>query len=712
MVFSARPVARHKVALQRLGPPQQVKVAFCKLAPWCAAAALFLSALPAARAVETLGGGTVFNPAQGPAPSFGLGGTNMVLVKNWHFGTKGTVKNYADMNDNFFYHDQFGTINNGGKYGSNTVSPDAANAIGGQPIEGINSPPVRKFTTDSLMTFLTPLDKVKDVQVRNHNAGNGSFMAKWRLPKGGSLLGRDIVWETRVRMATPPYFWFALWTAGNKWKWDGQAQGAEQDLMESFGYDNGNNNTNYDGRFWHSNAVASPSKDDWNFWDWGGTMADKGIKTYDATQYHIWTWVYKKDNTYAMYVDGIRVQGGKDYYWTFGNTAKDEPIDMDFLFDAGWGHNQIGSVNKELPASAFNGKFYEWNYSRVYLSTNGDTPQNGPHILPGTVKAADYNLGGQDVAFNKTAVGSQWYKYTVQVTSGGNYQFSFRGMAPTASTFHLEDETGAPITEVVKVPPSSTETKSVTVRMLAPSPLSGGTHILKWVRDSGDFKLGSIVVTRAAGASATFVKTDEKTQGGWKGVYGADGYIIAADATKPPAYGTVTRTSWEVRWNGNGLTSDVRALQKQDGGANDRIAGQWGSNNGSYDIDCNLTDGATHQVALYGLDWDMNGRSQDIRVLDAASGAVLDTQELNAYTNGKYLVWNIRGHVIFRVSITSHWTNPALSGIFFDPAPKSARPNKEVSPLTSASAKPASQGTGKVSKTAATTRLSQPKSGL
>ena len=173
---------------------------------------------------ETIGGGTVTDPAVGPPPSFGLGGPGMVLVKNWRFGAQGTVKNYADMSANFYYHDQFGTINNGGKYGSNTVSPDAANAVGGQPIEGVNSPPVRQFTADSLKTFLTPLDKVTQVQVRNHNTGNGSFMAKWRLPHGGSLLGRDIVWETRVRYVTPPYFWFALWTAGNKWKWDGQAR--------------------------------------------------------------------------------------------------------------------------------------------------------------------------------------------------------------------------------------------------------------------------------------------------------------------------------------------------------------------------------------------------------------------------------------------------------------------------------------------------------
>lgn len=318
---------------------------------------------------ETLGGGTVTDPAVGPAPSFGIGGPNMVLVKNWHFGTDGTIKNYADMSANFFYHDQFNTYNNGGgNYGANTVAPDKADAINDQPIEGVDSPPVRQFTGDSLKTFITPLDGATTLKPKLHNAGCGSFMAKWSLPHGGSLLGQDIVWETRVRYVTPPYFWFAIWTAGNKWSGTGGSQGAEQDIIESFGYDNGNNNTNYDGRFWHSNAVATPTKDTLDYGDWNKTMTAQGIKSYDASQYHIWTWLYKKDNTYAMYVDGVKVQSGSDYYWTFGNKAADEPINVDFLYDGSWGHTQIDSVDKPLPASAFVGKYYEWNYSRVYLS--------------------------------------------------------------------------------------------------------------------------------------------------------------------------------------------------------------------------------------------------------------------------------------------------------------------------------------------------------
>jgi len=317
---------------------------------------------------ETVGGGTVGSPAVGPPPSFGIGGPGMVLVKNWHFGKNGTIKNYADMNANFFYHDQFGTIANGTNYGAVMVAPDTANALTKQPIEGVACPPVRQFTDDSLITLLQPLNGATTVSPTQHNVGCGSFMAKWKLPNGGSLLGQDIVWETRVRYVTPPYFWFALWTAGNKWN-----RGAEHDLVESFGYDNGGGYTNYDGRYWHSNSVGA--RDTVNYGSWGRAMAAQGIRSYDASKYHIWTWVYKKDNSYAMYVDGVLVQSGTDYHWTLGNKADGEPIDMVFLFDGGGGHTKGASVNHSLPASALAGKYYEWNYSRVYLRGDASKKQ-------------------------------------------------------------------------------------------------------------------------------------------------------------------------------------------------------------------------------------------------------------------------------------------------------------------------------------------------
>lgn len=328
-------------------------------------------------AQETIGGGTISNPAIGPAPSFGLGGSGAVLVKNWNFGANGTIRNYSDLNNHFFYRDQFGTINNGGNYGANIVAPDAAHALPNQPVENVDCPPVRSFAADSMFTYLKPLYNAgATVQPTQHDVGCGSFMANWTLPAGGSLLGMDIVWETRVRYVTPPYFWFALWTAGNIW-----LRGAEHDLVESFGYDNGGGPqfTNFDGRYWHSGSVTG--SDVVSYSNWSSGMANSGITNFDATQWHVWTWVYRADNTYGMYVDGILVQhGSAPYSWTVGAIPGGRPINMSFLFDAGWGHTQIPSVNVEMPASNLNGTFYEWDYSRVYL------------VPPTTVPPAPANL--------------------------------------------------------------------------------------------------------------------------------------------------------------------------------------------------------------------------------------------------------------------------------------------------------------------------------
>jgi hypothetical protein len=80
----------------------------------------------------------------------------------------------------------------------------------------------------------------------------------------------------------------------------------------------------------------------------------------------VWQWLYRKDDTFSIYVDGHEVQRGT-IYWTLGSGQGGTPIDMDFIFDATWGHTQVASVNHPLPASAFDGTSYEWDYSRVYL---------------------------------------------------------------------------------------------------------------------------------------------------------------------------------------------------------------------------------------------------------------------------------------------------------------------------------------------------------
>ncbi len=171
--------------------------------------------------------------------------------------------------------------------------------------------------------------------------------------------------------------------------------------------------------------------------------------------------------------------------------------------------------------------------------------------------------------------------------------------------------------------------------------------------------VGVTVTQPTHGNTGQFVKTDTTTQGTWRGAYGADGYAIAADSASYPSYATVNVSNQTATWVSS--TADVRALQN--GAATGRLASAWYTFS-SFTIDVNLTDGNSHQVALYALDWDSTTRTQTITVQDAQTLAVLDTRTVSGFNGGAYLVWNLTGHVTFTVTNTGP-TNAVISGIFF-----------------------------------------------
>jgi hypothetical protein len=71
-----------------------------------------------------------------------------------------------------------------------------------------------------------------------------------------------------------------------------------------------------------------------------------------------------------------------------------------------------------------------------------------------------------------------------------------------------------------------------------------------------------------------------------------------------------------------------------------------------------------HQVALYLLDWDTTARSERVDILDAGTGTLLDSQTASAFHGGKYLVWNLSGHVQIKITRLAG-ANAVLSGLFF-----------------------------------------------
>jgi hypothetical protein len=165
-------------------------------------------------------------------------------------------------------------------------------------------------------------------------------------------------------------------------------------------------------------------------------------------------------------------------------------------------------------------------------------------------------------------------------------------------------------------------------------------------------------------ATAAFLATDTTSAGNWHGVYGADGYDIAADTSasnpKVPSYATLEITGASTyTWSSS--TTDSRALQNA---ANTgRIESAWYSSS-SLSFNLDLTDGKTHKVSLYAADYDHKGRSEQVQIIDATTGTVLSTQTLNSFQGGEYLSWDISGNVVIKVTNLGP-ANAVVSGLFF-----------------------------------------------
>jgi hypothetical protein len=164
--------------------------------------------------------------------------------------------------------------------------------------------------------------------------------------------------------------------------------------------------------------------------------------------------------------------------------------------------------------------------------------------------------------------------------------------------------------------------------------------------------------------AARLVRNDHYTKGNWKSLYGAEGALVVGETPVNPAYATVTVSGkTDVIWTNS--TTDVRALQKLNG--TDRVAAGWFTTN-SIVVDVNFTDGLTHQVALYAVDWENLNRGIVVDVLDGNNNRILKTEDLYNYNLGKYFVWEVKGHVKFRVRRYGASPSVTLSGLFFGPA--------------------------------------------
>ena len=170
--------------------------------------------------------------------------------------------------------------------------------------------------------------------------------------------------------------------------------------------------------------------------------------------------------------------------------------------------------------------------------------------------------------------------------------------------------------------------------------------------------------TPASAGSANFVNLDTTTSGAWGTMYGSDAQDIIGDALNNPTYGAIATDGVSYVWAA--ATSDPRALTELSPLGPGNIASAIYGDAVVVDLWC--TDNNPHQVAIYALDWDLSGRSEQADLLDGATGAVLDTEQLSSFGGGTYAVWSISGHVKLRVTSLSG-TNAVVMAVFSSEAP-------------------------------------------
>ena len=170
---------------------------------------------------------------------------------------------------------------------------------------------------------------------------------------------------------------------------------------------------------------------------------------------------------------------------------------------------------------------------------SGDAPFGGaPAAVPGTVQAANYDTGGQGVAYNVTAANGtansyrsdgvdleatadtsdtgpagggydlgwtgagQWFTYTVEVATAGTYTVSFRVAAPAAvaDALHIDNSSGINLTGSVAI--AATGSYQTWATITATVTLPAGQQTLTVDQDAAGWNLHYLAFTQGSGGGA------------------------------------------------------------------------------------------------------------------------------------------------------------------------------------------------------------------
>ena len=210
---------------------------------------------------------------------------------------------------------------------------------------------------------------------------------------------------------------------------------------------------------------------------------------------------------------------------------------------------QVSSPTTSLPFAQVTGSQSATakHLGSVSIGLNGNAPppvgggQEAPYggtaaAVPGTVQAANYDTGGQGVAYNVTSVNGtansyrsdgvdleactdtgaagcgddlgwtatgQWFKYTVNVAAAGTYTVSLRLAAPSAVTdgLHIASSSGTNLSGNINIPATGAWQTWATVN--ATVTLPAGQQTLTLDQDNGGWNIRYLTFAGSAGATGT-----------------------------------------------------------------------------------------------------------------------------------------------------------------------------------------------------------------
>jgi hypothetical protein len=186
-------------------------------------------------------------------------------------------------------------------------------------------------------------------------------------------------------------------------------------------------------------------------------------------------------------------------------------------------------------------------------SSSGEGPYGGTAAaVPGTVQAANYDTGGQGVAYNVSSVNGtgnsyrsdgvdleactdtgspgcgddlgwtaagQWFKYTVNVATAGTYTVGLRLSSPSGVTdgLHLAGSSGANLSGNINVPATGGWQTWTTVS--ATVTLPAGQQVLTLDEDNGGWNIRYLTFAASSGSPVNLALNQPVTASGYNQTY-------------------------------------------------------------------------------------------------------------------------------------------------------------------------------------------------